>query len=276
MSNSTVESPAPPNNEMRPVQPKPQRFVVPTVVDGAQLEWRIVVHRDDEPRIRLLAESGNIIKEDDISKWISESAPLKNKTSSWVDSPSVAKSPEFLMALNILRVTKSIPVADIQKLTPERANFAQLITRLREAIELLSNDLPILLEGADKNAAASGGFYRYTPEQIFRLVALAEAAERARDIIVAPVAEAREVTWHETVQLLEWHLRKLGSRAGETQFGIHPGGRMVGVIGRALIATETRHTSDDAISKALGRGANDKRLGLSREQIEQWGYVIIA
>jgi hypothetical protein len=263
--------------ENSPIQSKPTRFVMAVAEDTERWGWRVVVRSNDESLVRSLAGLGKVITECDVMTWIKESwPPPRRPSTSWPTSFPPDEFARFLSALNILRVTRSYTTDELQKLTQARAEAAQRFAKVREAIDLLSKELPILLSRADRVAASHSGFYRHTPEQLFRLANLAAVAEDARGIIVAPTPAAREATWHETAQFLEWHLRSLLDLVGWAKKGIHQDGQMAGVIGKALVATEGHHTSPDALSKALSRSEKDKRWILAREQIEGSGYVIAA
>jgi hypothetical protein len=241
---------------------KPVRMVQP-VKYGDNYRWHVVVRQGEATRVRALAKIGKVITENDVHSW-------RAKYTQWPKEFPSGVFSEMLEALNVLRVTRSLSVSQYQSLSPERRDFAERITRVKDAIDTLASELPDMV-----SAFARSG--RYSFEEITRLASLAEGSRVGRGVINTTKARAKEAPWHETVKLLNWYLQNLLLLTEATYRGLGATGPIVMVIKQMLFAAEEPHVTEQAISKALLRSPTMPPGGmLSIEEINVKGYTPVA
>jgi hypothetical protein len=176
----------------------------------------------------------------------------------------------FVLALNVLRVTRSKSVATLQNRTPKHAEIARRVAKIKGAIDTLVHDFAPML-----SAAASKSSILYSNDQMLRLVTLVQAAKDAQGIIVAPEPRHKETPWHDMAKLIEWHLHQLLAPLGVSKPGNDSKGPLVRVVKAAIDAVEHLNLSEDAISKALQRSASAGVTALTLEWAESNGYAAV-
>ena len=242
----------------------PTRFVMTVVEADEQWAWRVLVRRHDASKALALASAGKLIAEETVRGWFRQHAAR------WPDPPAGELMDAFVSALNALRVTRSRTVAALQTLTSRRAEIARQTTRIKAAINTLADELPPMLE-----AGSSKDTIPYSDSQMLTLVVLARAAQDARNIIVAPEPPHREQAWHDTAQLIEWHICQLLAQVGVSNAYDDAKGPLVRVIKAAIEEVEGLTVTGDAISKALQRAASTKVYIMTLESVASKGYTAI-
>ncbi len=243
---------------------KPIRFVLPVCEHGERWAWRIFVRKGDVQPTQSLAAAGNLITEATVRGWFQQFA------SRWPEPPDGVQLTTFVLALNVLRVTRSKSVAELQNQTRKHAETAKRIAKIKSAIDILVNDLePMLVAAALKISIP------YSNDQILNLVRLVQAAKDAQGIIVAPKPPHKETPWHEMARLIEWHLHQLLAPLRGSKPGNDLKGPLVRVVKAAIAAVGHLNVSEDAISKALQRSASASSAAETVEWAESKGYVAV-
>jgi hypothetical protein len=243
------------------MQENPIRFVLPVCGCDQRLTWRIFVRGRDEQQVYALSAEGNLVTEATVRGWFGELATR------WPKPSASDLMAAFVVALNVLRVTRSKTVAELQSRTLNHAESARRTARVKAAMNTLALDLPPMLD-----AAGSKVTIPYSDDQMFKLVVLARAAKDAQGIIVAPRPPHKETSWHETAHLIDWHMRQVLAQLGVAEVGNDSKGPLVGIVKAAIAAVEGLSVSEDAISKALQRGASTGIHIQTLEWAESQGY----
>lgn len=241
-----------------------QRFVMPLIESGT-LAWRIVIRRQAAPDVRARAAAGPVISSGDVRQW------FKTLSARWPKPEDNNALTSFVAALNVLRVTRSMGVREIQNVTPERADLAERVSRVKQAIKILAADLPPLVDGALQNPVLL-----YGDDDVARLALLASAVQEAQGVIRGPEPPHKETVWHETAKLVEWHILQIINPGRAEKIGNDWNGPMVKIIQRAIETVEGAILTVDSISKALKRDEKARHRVLSRDWVEGVGPYIIA
>jgi hypothetical protein len=244
-------------------QPYPIRFVLPVREPDGSRAWRIFVRQGDAQPTLALAAAGNLFTEETVRGWFQQFA------SRWPEPCAGDLMAAFVLALNVLRVSRSKSVAALQNRTPKHAERAGRMAKIRGAIDTLVHDLPPMLEAVTAKSSIP-----YTDDEVGRLVMLVQAAKTAGGIIVAPQPQRKETPWHETAQLIEWHLHQLLAPLGVSA-GSDSKGPLAKIVKAAIATVEDLHVSEAAVAKALQRAASTSVILEPRERVESRGYAAV-
>ncbi len=217
--------------DKNPLIALPQRFILHLEDAPHPPRWRIAVHQKAVETVKLAAAAGSPLTERNILQAIEDHAKR------WPSCQACRDLPQFAWSMNVLRVTSSQTVAQIQKRTAARENLR--LKELRKAIELLAR-------------------HPFKPSNIFsdeenlRLDILFEAARNATDIITAPDPPHKEESsvWHDVARLIAWHVERLLLEAGRVDLIGKPGGPLMDVIAE-LLQQIGIHKDPDAVRKVL-------------------------